>query len=140
MPSGAVAAVGTVLKRGDGASSEAFVALGEIIGIDGPTMDREQIDVTNLTSTGGYREFIAGFRDGGTVTLTMNFVYGAYDTLFGDYEDNDSHNYQIVLSDATESTLSFAAWCTACPISVQTGQQITASVTLKVTGAVTLTA
>ena len=33
----------------------------------------DMIDVTSLDSCNGYREFIGGFRDGGTITMRMNF-------------------------------------------------------------------
>lgn len=37
--------------------------------------DTDELDATTLDSTGGYREFIQGFKDGGEVTLT-----GYYDS------------------------------------------------------------
>lgn len=140
MSSNAVAGVGTQFKRGNGASSETFTAIAEVLSINGPGMDKQEIDVTNLDSTGGWREYITGFKDGGTVELEMNFTYASYDLLFGDFEDDESHNYQIVLSDSTASTFAFAGLVKACPISVTADQQITANVTIKLTGPVTLTA
>jgi hypothetical protein len=68
MASDAFAGVGTVFKRG-------AVAIAEITSISGPNLTRGTIDVTNLDSTNGYREFIAGFRDGGEVTLSMMLLH-----------------------------------------------------------------
>ena len=138
--SDAFAGVGTVFKRCDGESSGAgFTALAEINSISGPSMSRETIDVTSLDSTGGYREFITGFRDGGEVTLEMNFTNVGYGQMLDDFEDDDAQLYQIVLSDDDATTLDFAALVTAIPPNIAPDDKVTASITLKVTGQVTLT-
>jgi predicted secreted protein len=140
MPSNAFAGVGTQFKRGTGATAETFVAIAEVNSINGPGMEKQQIEVTSLDSTGGWREYIGGFKDGGELTLEMNFTYASYDILFGDFEDTDSHNYQIALSDTTASTFAFAGVVTGCPISVTADDKVTATITIKLTGPVTLTA
>lgn len=47
--------------------------IAELTSIAGLDISQETIDSTNLSSTGGYREFIAGFKDGGEVSLSGNF-------------------------------------------------------------------
>ena len=42
----------------------ALTSIGEI------TPDSEELDATTLNSTGGYREFLQGFKDSGEVTLS----------------------------------------------------------------------
>ena len=108
--SDAIAGVGTSFERGDGASSESFTAIAEINSITGPGMTRAFIDVTSLDSIGGYREFIGGFRDGGTVKLNMNFTRDGYEQMRLDFVSDDSVNYQIVLPDSGNTTLGFAAF------------------------------
>ena len=44
-------------------------------GIDGPGMTRDTVDVTSHSSTGGYREYISGLRDGGEVTCDVNWLF-----------------------------------------------------------------
>ena len=138
MPSNAIAGVGASFQRGDGASAETFTPIAEINSIEGPSMSREQIDVTSLDSTGGYREFIGGFRDGGTVTLNMNYTLNGYNQMLMDFEDEDSHNYRIVLPDASETTLEFAAFVMDLPLSIVPDDKVTVAVTLKVSGQPTL--
>ena len=138
MASNAFAGVGTTFKRGDGASSETFTAIAEINSIDGPSMSRETIDVTSLDSTGGYREFIGSFRDGGTVTLEMNFTRDGFVDLQTDFESATVVNYQIVLSDTGATTLEFAGFVSDLGVSVTTDDKVTASVSIKVSGQVTL--
>jgi len=94
--------------------------------------------VTNLDSSGGYREFIAGFRDGGEVSLTMNFTKTGFDDMNTDFESDSSVNYQIVLPDTGNTTFDFAAYVTSLGMSVPTDDKVTASVTLKITGQVTM--
>ena len=69
MSSNAISGVGTRFRRWTGSTWE---DIGEINSITGPGKSRDTIDVTSLSSTGGYREFIAGFRNPGTVVLAMN--------------------------------------------------------------------
>lgn len=139
MPSEAIAGVGVQFKRENDLSSLEFDDIAEVINITGPSMSREFIDVTSLDSTGGYREFIGGFRDGGTIVLNMNFTRDGYEQMRLDFEDDDSHNYQIVIPAPGEPTLDFAAFVTDLPLSIPMDDKITIDVTLKVTGGVSLT-
>jgi len=133
MASNAFAGVGTTFRRWGGAS---WAAIAEVNSISGPSMSRDTIDVTSLDSTGGYREFIAGFRDAGTVQLTMNFTNATYDTMKTDFEDDAAQNYEIVLPD--NSSLEFIGLVTELPIEIPTDDKVTTTVTIKVSGQVTL--
>lgn len=133
--SNAVAGVGTQFRRWNGA---AWADLAEINSITGPTMTRDFIDVTSLDSTGGYREFITGFRDAGTISLSMNFTRDTYEDFLADFESPDLHYYEICLPDADLTTLEFAGLVTEVPITIPTDDKITADVTIKITGQVTM--
>lgn len=137
--SDAVAGVGASFKRGDGASSEEFTAVAEVKNITGPGMSRDFIEVTSLASTGGYREFITGFRDGGELTFSMNFTRDGYDDLLLDFDSDDSRNYQVVLPDAGATTFDFAGFITALPLNIVPDDAITVDVTVKITGQVSMT-
>lgn len=136
--SNAIAGVGTSFERESDSSSGVYTAIAEINSISGPTMSRDTIDVTSLDSTGGYKEFITGFRDAGQVTLSMNFTLDTYEQMRLDFVADDAVNYQIVLPDTGNTTLSFAAFVTELPLDIQPGDKITANVTLKITGEVSL--
>jgi predicted secreted protein len=131
MPSNAVAGVGTLFRRWNGSEWE---NIAEIISINGPNPSREFIDVTNLNSTAGYREFIGSFRDGGTVPLNMNFTRATYEIMKADFEDDDLQNYEIVLPDDENTTLEFEGFVTEIPLSITPDKQITVDVTIKVSG------
>jgi predicted secreted protein len=110
------------------------VPLAEITSIEGPGMTRETIDTTALDTSGGYRTFIAGFKDAGTITLNMNFTNATYTLIKGDFESNIPVKYQIVFPDTGNTTFQFEGLVTECPISIPTDDKITVSVTIKITG------
>lgn len=127
----AIAGVGTKFFRNG-------TALAEVNSINGPGMTRDFIDVTSLDSVGGYREFIAGFRDGGTVTLNMNFTRATYDLMKDDFENDDEQIYEIVLPDDDVTSVEFLGLVTELPLTIPTDDKVTADVTIKVSGAVTV--
>ena len=131
MASTAVAGVGTIFQRWSGS---AWAAIAEINSISGPSMSRDTIDVTSLSSNGGYREFISGFRNPGTVQLSMNFTRQTYDLFKTDFESNVSKNYRILFPDSETTLLEFIGLVTELPINITADDKITADVTIQVTG------
>ena len=133
MASSAVAGVGTSFHRWS-LKTLTWVHIAEINSITGPGNTREQIDVTSLDSTGGYREYIGGFRDGGTVTLAMNFTRSTYEAMLADFESNVIQNYEICLPDTEVTTIEFEGLVTELPLTIKPDDKITADVTIKVSG------
>jgi predicted secreted protein len=138
MTTAAIAGVGTSFKRGNGGSPETFASVAEVNSISGPGMTRGQIDVTSLDSTGGYKEYIAGFRDGGEISLNMNFTRDGYIALMADFESDSARNYQIVLPDTGATTIDFAGLVMGIPLDIPTDGKITCTCTIKLTGAPTI--
>lgn len=137
--SNAFSGLGTKFLRWDSSNptgSGDWEVIAEVISISGPTMTREFIDVTSLDSIGGYREFIAGFRDGGTVTLNMNFTSHTYGIMKTDFEDKDSQFYEIVLPDEDSTSFEFEGLVTELPLEIPADDRVTANVTIKVVGKV----
>ena len=136
--SNAFSGVGTIFGRGDGTSNESFVAIAEINNITGPGMSRAFIDVTSLDSTGGYREFIGGFRDAGEITMTMNFTRDTFLDMKADFESDATKNYQITLPDTGNTTIEFAGVCTGLSVGIPMDDKVTSNVTIKVDGQITV--
>lgn len=138
MASKAVSGVGTIFRRWNPllAPANKWQSISEITSISGPGKSRETIDVTSLDSVGGYKEFIASFRDAGTVTLKMNFTRATYELMNDDFEDDVLKNYEIVLPDVEKTTLEFEGLVTELPLDIPMGDKITADVTIKVSGKV----
>lgn len=116
-----------------------WTPLAEVTGIDGPSRSKETVDVTSLDSTNGYREFIAGFRDGGTVSLSMNFTAATFAIANTQFESDANFQYKIVLPDSVNTGIEFEGLLTDSPIGVEVGAQVKADITIKVSGAITLT-
>ncbi len=132
--SDAISGVEAVFKRSDMASAPVFSAIAEVNSISGPNKSRDTIDVTSLDSVAGYREFIAGFRDGGEVTLEMNFTRDGYADMDADFNIDTLVDYQIVLPDASNTTLDFSGLVTAIGLEVPLDDKISSSATIKISG------
>ena len=134
--SDAISGVGTQFRRWN-STSGTWETLAEIKSVTGPGMSRATHDTTSLNTTGGYRTFIGAFRDAGTVSLSMNFTRNTYEQMLDDFEDDTLQNYEVVLSDDETTTLEFEGLVTELPLSIPDGI-VTADVTIKISGAVTL--
>lgn len=132
MVSSAIAGVGATFLRN-------AVLLTEVNTITGPNRSRDTIDVTTLDSVGGYREFIGGFRDGGEVTLDMNWTRAGFDLLNIDFEASVSQSYSIVMPDTGATDFSFQGWVTNISKTIPADEKITMTVTIKIDGQITET-
>ena len=133
--SNAIAGVGTKFRRWDGANWD---DIAEINSITGPGKTRDTIDVTSLDSTGGYREFIGGFRDGGTVTLPMNFTRSTYEVMNTDFESDVLQNYEILLPDTEATSFEFEGLVTELGLGIPADDKVSADVTIKISGQVVI--
>lgn len=131
----AIAGVGTEFLRWN-TSTQLWEAIAEINSINGPTMSRDSIDTTALDTEGGYRTFIAGFRNPGTISLSMNFTRDTYEKMKADFESETEQDYQIVLPDIEVTSLAFAGLVTEMPLTIPTDDKITLDVTIQISGPV----
>ncbi|SRR6266540_1150678 len=138
MTTKATSTSGVQLKRGNSdGPPETFTKIGEVTNVAGPAESAAQLDVTSFDSTS--REFIAGLRDGGEVTMDMNFVGSdvAQQGIRADLAAGTKRNWKVILNDhlTTPTTIAFAAIVTAFS-GPQGGVDapVTSSATLKVSG------
>ena len=131
MASLAVSGVGSQFLKGS-------AALAEITNITGPSMTRDFIDVTSLDSEDGYREFITGFRDAGTISLNMNFTEDSYAVIKLDFESPVAQTYSVILGNLENTTFTFQGLVTECPLTIPVDDKISVDVTIKITGKVTM--
>jgi len=116
-------------------------AIGQVLSVSGPSVTAATIDVTDISGTS--KTFIAGMIDGGEISLEVS-----YDP---DTEDGNRHTdlttdmltgatgtgWQIEWSDG--SKVSAGGIVTSFSASASIDDKVTASFTIKVTGAVTFT-
>jgi len=130
----AFSGVGTIFQKWNGSD---WVVISEITSIKGPGFKRDPIEVTNMDSTGGYKEYIAGFRDSGTISLSMNFSRDGFDALKADFETDELQNYEIVLGDAVKTSFEFQGMVTELPLTISAKEAVTLDVTIQISGVVT---
>ena len=143
MASNAWWAYGSQFKIGDGATPEVFTAVAEVMDIPVPPLTRESIRVTNQDSDDGYHEDIPGWRDGGSVTFSMNWLpsdatQDGSTGLFAQFNDNANHNYQLVTPTAVGKTISFSGHITNFAPTMPLNEQGKLDVTIKMAGPFTI--
>ena len=61
--------LGTSLTKTKSGAEETDTIIGNLTSIGEIGIESDEIDVTTLDSSGGYKEFIAGFKDAGEISL-----------------------------------------------------------------------
>lgn len=143
MTTKATSAQGVLIQRGDGAGTEVFTTIAEVLSFTGPTQSSAEVEVTSFDSAA--KEFIAGLRDGGSISFDMNFVASnaAQQGLQTDMNNAATRNFKLILPDNTvtgdRTTITFAAVITQFTLlKGQVDQALSSSVTLKLSGAPTV--
>lgn len=135
---------GVILAYEDGAS---YRRVGYVKDVNGPGMKRDVVDVTNHDSPNGFKEFLAGLADPGEVTFTINFdptnaSHNQTTGLMALLSEVTTRNWQLIMpidaSSGKKWGYTFAALVTGFEPKGPVEEAITADVTLKVAGAVTL--
>lgn len=102
--------------------------------------DRNMIDVTCQDDTDGFKKFVGGLRDAGTVEITGNFLIGdsGQNKLRGALMTENAKQVVITLSDAT--TITFDAFPMPPDEDAPLDDKVTFKASLKITGKSTYTA
>jgi predicted secreted protein len=115
-----------------------YTKVAEVTAITPPGMTRDAVEVTHLESASAYREYIAGLKDGGEATITLNFTPSATDALVTAFEA-ETGGYQITFPNGVK--LQFDGFFTAYnPPELTPGGAMQATATIKMTGKATLVA
>lgn len=137
MPADGKLGYGTKFQTGNGSSPETFTDLAFVVNITAPELSRDAIDVSHMQSPDEWREFIAGMKDAGEVTLELNFLPGgaAFLAILAEFN--------LVSAQATKtrritwvdgSYLEFEAFVTGKAPEVPMDDKMSSSVTFKVSG------
>lgn len=137
---------GTLFKSGDGSSPETFTTLAYVTNVGGPSIARDSIDASHTQSPNQWREFIAGMKDAGEVSIDLDFVTDGNSpstsnsaVLMAEFSNDGSaatKNRQIVFPNG--AIWSFSAFLTAFEPAAPVADKVTASATFKITGQPTL--
>lgn len=150
MPTQAIPAYGTLLRRGSspsGTSGNPMVTVGEVKNISGPSTEVSTIDVTTHASavSGNYREFIPSLIDPGTIDIDMNWVPGSssHQNLWADLTNRTKRDFEIITPTnggaASGSTNSFSGYVVGMPKEFPTDDVMSTKLNIRITGAITIT-
>lgn len=135
----AVNAFGTTISK-DG------VEVAEVTNIGGPGLARDTLEATHHKSPNMWREFIKGLKDGGEVSMDLNFMpfnsthnASLANGLLADFSnDTTISNFVLTFPDSGATQWSFPGIVTGFEPSQPFDDKLTASVTIKVSGQPTL--
>lgn len=131
---------GTVEVSSDGST---FAEIPEVKGIPVPAKTQEYLDVTNLDSAHGYREYIPGLKDGGE----LSFQAGYTSAGFAQIEALDGVLAYIRCTfplapnqETTGDSFLFRGFLTATPDASDVAAAVNMDIGVRVSGARTFTA
>jgi len=138
MSSSALEPQGVAIQIGDGTSPEVFNTIPEITNFDGPGGSANEIDTTDLAATA--RTFRMGLKDEGDFSFELFYIpANTYHTqLQTDRTNRTLRNFQVVLTDSPQTTMSFAAYVREFSVSGGVDDVLRANVTLRISGDVTI--
>jgi len=133
-------AFGIALKRGDGGTpTEVFATIANVNSVKGPEIEREAYDVTAHDSADGWREFIGGLKDGGEVSIEVNYDPRVHDSLVSDFDDPQPRNYKMVFP-GTLGQWALKMLLTGFSQEAPVDDKLSAELTFKVSGKPAITA
>ena len=128
---------GTLLKVGDGASSENFTVVPEVTKIAGPSVKFDLLDATSHDLGGGnFREWIPGLADGENVTADMHWRPSnvVHKGLRVDQYARTKRNFEVVFPDTTDNTVTIATYIMQLASKADIGALMEASLQIRITG------
>jgi hypothetical protein len=119
-------------------SGSGYTYVADLVSIGGPEIAVEQVEATSLDSTAGYKEYIPGALDGGTVSLTLNFTNDtAQRALRAMLGSIDVADFRIILPTSPLARYTFAGSLTSWSQATEANTPMTAELGFKTSGAVT---
>jgi len=128
----------SLLQVGNGSSPEGFVTLAEVTNIGEFGVEAAIVEVTNLDSPGGTREYIAGLKDGVTMSVTANFLpqNASQAALMADVAAGATRNFRLLMPSGM-GRFNFAAAVLSWKAADSPDAAITATFGLKISGPIT---
>jgi predicted secreted protein len=135
---GPISSQGTTIKKTSG------TAIAFLTKIEGLSIKANTIDVTALDTTGGYKQFINGFKEVDDISLSGFFDYSSHNAILDDLQAGTKTNYTIQFPPAPGGTTGASWTFDAVVTNFKTGAGVDAVVsfdaTLKCSGQPTLVA
>lgn len=110
--------------------------VGGLSSINGIETSSDTTEVTDMSNTTGYREYLGGFKDGGEVG-TEGYLDGedkGQDAMYAAMEDQEIHKFAINFPEAIGKSWTFDGVVTKFGTSAATDDAIKFAATIKVSG------
>ena len=117
-----------------------YTDVAETLNISGPNIQNDMIEVTNDDSPNGYEEIIPSIKRGGEVTLSLIYkaTVASVQAMQQAAINQTLYYWRILEADNSGYGAQFQAYVTAFSINERApGDAVRASLTLRITGAVT---
>lgn len=117
------------------------VAIDEVNTVGDLDLTSDDIDVTHYGSDDQYKEYIAGMKDGGEVTITGNLISGdsGQASLISDFNAGTKRTGLITLPNGDASTWSFTAYVKSFKHMMPINDKLGFEAVLKISGKPTFT-
>ena len=112
-------------------------SIAQIIGLEIPGMEADDIDVSSGESTGRWREYIAGMKDAGELSLDLLYEEDNFDAIQDSFA-GDSEVWTVTLPDG--ATFVCSGYIKSNGIAVPMDDKVSQSATLKLSGVPVYTA
>jgi hypothetical protein len=132
-----------------GASSQwgtdgiAYTDIPEAKGIAVPTAEIEYQDATHLQSPGGYREFVPGLKDAGTIEIPCGYSSDAYELAHGYFTNGTLIHFKTTMpletGQSTGDVFTFTGYVTPQLETNEVGDIVAMSLSVRTSGQPTFT-
>ncbi len=129
MPTNSTIGYGITFAIWNGASYTNFV---EVLDAIPPQYSRDAIDATHHASPAGFKEYIPGLKDGGEVTMTLNYIPSASDAYLAAFNASSAGQFRITLPNAV--TCTFGGVITSYAPNTPRDDKMTSEIVIKVSG------
>lgn len=135
---------GTLLEMRVNGSTTSYSAVDEVLTVSGPDGSAEDIDVTNLGSTSNSRNFVQGYIDQGSINFSISYdpanaTHASSNAISIPtfYTAGTSGQFRIKFGGSTSKIMVFTGPVRSFNPNFDVGSQITADVSVKLSGAPT---
>ena len=135
----AIIGYGTTVDVGDSASPGTWTRLQEVIEVTPPNMQVDDVEATHFTSDNRTREYISGLIEGGEASVGMNRIPGSATEILLMNLQTTGTKVQVLITWPNGTTWMFLGHVKGYETSSPIDDRMTATATLKVDGAQTIT-
>lgn len=114
--------------------------VGHLSKISSPSVTTDEVEVTALDNTTGWKEFLLTYKDGGEMSVEgyLDLSDAGQAAMVAAMEDEEAHDFVITFPTSAAAKWTFEAMVKAFATEAETASALTFTATLRVTGAATL--